>query len=40
LKQCTDLETSVAMQRLRRRWGLDAIDEAVALVEDTIAKLR
>jgi hypothetical protein len=33
LEQCTDLLTSVPMHRLRRRWSLDAMDEAVSLVE-------
>lgn len=40
LEQCTDLVTSVPIHRLRRRWSLDAIDEAVSLVEKTIAQSR
>jgi hypothetical protein len=37
LEQCTSLLTSVPMHRMRRRWSLNAIDEAVSLVEETIA---
>jgi hypothetical protein len=40
LKQCTELLTSVPMHRLRRRWSLNAIDEAVSLVESAIARSR
>jgi hypothetical protein len=40
LEQCTNLVTSVPIHRLRRRWSLDAIDEAVSLIENTIAQSR